>query len=216
MSGRLDVIKSLIEPADVIADVGCDHAKIAAHCVEIGAAQKVIASDISEKCLQKAKLLLADAKNVAFICCDGLAYDCDEAVIAGMGGLLISNILRSAKSLPKTVIACPHRDEDSVRRTLIELGYGITDDVPIAERGKYYSVIRARLGAVTDEASELQIMFGMNVARHAEALREKLKKLYAAYAHAPERNADRIKSVTAAMRLQGMDIDELYNDITHI
>ncbi|MDE6401291.1 MAG: class I SAM-dependent methyltransferase [Clostridiales bacterium] len=205
MSERLDIIISLIEPAPIIADVGCDHAKVAAYCAENGIAQKVIASDISEKCLQKARARLSGVSNAEFVCCDGIAYSCDEAVIAGMGGLLISEILKSAVSLPKTVIVSPHRDEDSVRRTLLELGYGITDDIPVMERGKYYSVIRARIGAKREEASELQILFGMNVAQSSDALREKLKKLYVAYAHAPTRNSERLKYVTAAMRLQGID-----------
>ncbi len=211
MSGRLDVIKSLITPATIIADVGCDHAKIAAYCAESGIAQKVIASDISEKCLQKARLRLGGADNVEFKCCDGIAYICDEAIIAGMGGLLICEILKSAERLPQTVVLCPHRDEDAVRRTLFALGYGITDDISVAERGKYYSVIRARLGVAHGEVSELQLLFGMNVARPSAALTERLKKLHATYSRAPQKNKARLQAVTAALRLQGADADVTLN-----
>ena len=45
---RLEAIKSLIEPADAIADVGCDHGLIAEYCAKSGMAKNVIASDISE------------------------------------------------------------------------------------------------------------------------------------------------------------------------
>ncbi|MDE6293893.1 MAG: class I SAM-dependent methyltransferase, partial [Clostridiales bacterium] len=67
MSERLDLIKSLIVPAKIIADVGCDHGRIAEYCANSGVAELVIASDISGKCLQKARTLLGDKSNVKFV-----------------------------------------------------------------------------------------------------------------------------------------------------
>lgn len=209
MSGRLDVISSLIVPARVIADVGCDHALIAKYCADSGLAERVVASDISEKCLQKARDLLDYADNVAFTCCNGLGYDCDEAVIAGMGGLLISEILRTAKALPKTVILCPHRDEDCVRTALIALGYGIDADIPITDRGRFYSVMRAVQGGGRRNLDKLQILFGADCGQANPVLRARLKKLYATYMRAPRQNAERLKNVVAAMLLQGIAPDSV-------
>lgn len=201
---RLDTIKSLIERASIIADVGCDHALIAKFCVERGLAEKVIASDISDKCLEKARKLLGGEKNVEFKLCDGIDYDCDEAVIAGMGGLLIQKILLNAKCLPKTLIVCPHRDCDAVRETLITLGYGITDDIDVAERNKFYSVIRAKQGEGARELDRLQLLFGVNVYTINPVLQAWLCKLYDTYSVAPQNNADKISCVQAAMIKQGM------------
>ncbi|MBD5131595.1 MAG: SAM-dependent methyltransferase [Clostridiales bacterium] len=208
MNGRLDEIKKQILPAAVIADVGCDHALIAKYCADNGLAQTVIASDISDACLNKARALLADTENVRFVCCDGIKYDCDEAVIAGMGGLLISKILTAASALPSTVVTCPHRDADCVRKTLTSLGYGIDCDEDVEDNGKFYSVIRGRLDKTLGvrELDELQTLFGVNVSRRNEITVKRLKKLYKTYAVAPDRNAERLSKIVAALSLQGEQI----------
>lgn len=205
MNERLNTVKAFIVSADTIADVGCDHAKIALYCLENGLAKTVVASDISEKCLDKARLALKPYANARFVCCDGIKYDCDEAVIAGMGGLLISDILKKASCRPHTVIACPHRNEEAVRTTLLEVGYGIDRDAPVLDRGKYYSVIRAVTGGGAREADELQIMFGMNCAEPNDALKSRLNRLYATYMRAPYRRERELDLVLHAMRLQGVD-----------
>ncbi len=201
---RLDTIKALIEHANTIADVGCDHAIIAKYCIDSGLAEKVIASDISDKCLDKARKLLGDNNRVDFKRCDGLDYICDEAVIAGMGGLLIKRILLNARSLPKTLIVCPHRDCDEVRKTLLSLGYGITDDIDITERAKFYSVIRAKFSEGERDLDELQLLFGINVKIPNTTLQARLNKLYDMYMIAPRQNEDKLRTVIAAMSLQGM------------
>lgn len=204
MSERLDVIKSLIVPSKVIADVGCDHGLIAEYCAISGIAEYVIASDISEKCLQKAKTRLSGLPNVRFVCCDGLGYECDQAVIAGMGGILVSEIIKSAVSLPKTLIVSPHRDGGLVRRTLIELGYGIDRDIPIFDRNKFYSVVRADKACGYTELSELQIIFGKDCNVPNASLQKRLKQLYTIYSVAPEQNSARLKVITEAMKLQNI------------
>lgn len=206
MSERLDLIKSLIVPEKVIADVGCDHGLIAEYCASSGIAEQVIASDISEKCLQKAKARLGTQANVRVVCCDGLKYECDEAVISGMGGILICQILRSADRLPKTLIVSPHRDGALVRATLIELGYGIDRDIPIFDRGKFYSVIRADLECTVNQLSDLQLKFGMDCDKPSLALKTRLEQLYKIYSVAPEKNSQVLSDITAAMLLQGVQL----------
>ena len=204
MIGRLGAIAALIERADVIADVGCDHGLVARYCVESGLCDRVIASDISESCLEKARRALARYDNVEFALCDGIKYECDEAVIAGMGGLLISEILKSAIVLPKTLVICPHRNPEAVRRTLISLGYRIDRDGVCRERDKLYFVMRAKLDGETVELDELQYLFGVYYAEDCDALDEYLLKLYNTYMRAPERNAEILNAVRAAMSVRGM------------
>lgn len=205
MSERLDLIKSLIVPAKVIADVGCDHGLIAEYCASSGTADIVIASDISEKCLQKAKARLGDKANVRFVCCDGLGYKCDEAVISGMGGILICQILRNAEKLPKTLIVSPHRDGALVRATLLELGYGIDRDIPIFDRGKFYSIIRADKDCKANDLSDLQLKFGVDCETPSQALKTRLEQLYNIYSVASDKNRQILSDITAVMRLQGIE-----------
>lgn len=204
MSERLDLIKSLIVKADTIADVGCDHGLVAKYCAESGVAKRVIASDISEKSLQKARKLLLCADNVEFACCDGIDYLCDEAVISGMGGMLICDILRAARRLPKTVIVSAHTDHEKVRSCLLELGYGIDRDVALIERNKFYAVIRAVLGGGRTGLSDLQLFFGADCDKPSEALLTRLKSLYAVYMRASSRNAEKIARVKEALSMQGV------------
>lgn len=203
--GRLEAVRSLIVKADTIADVGCDHGLIAEYCAVNGLAQRVIASDVSMTCLNKARKRLGGNQSVTFKCCDGIDYECDEAVIAGMGGLLICDILRRAKIKPLTLVLCPHRDYAAVRKALLELGYGIDRDIAVCERGKYYFVMRAVLGGGTTTLDELQTLFGVDCRKKDATLAVWLMKLYNTYSVAPEANAERLRTVKEAMLLQGID-----------
>lgn len=204
---RLAAVCSIIEPAEVIADVGCDHGKVAGYCLEKGLAKRVIASDISESCLEKARLGLFGYKNVEFHCCNGIAYYCDEAIIAGMGGMLISDIIAAAEHRPKRLVLCPHRDDAQVRRTLNTLGYSINQDFVCYERRRYYSVIGADFGAKEQALSDLQILFGVYCHEKNDLLKNRLLSQYNIYIRAPLQNAQKIKTLTEALSLQGVEID---------
>ncbi len=206
---RLGVVCSLVVPADIIADVGCDHGKVAEYIAKRVPVKTVIASDISEKCLEKARAKLRDCDNVKFVCCDGIKFDCDEAVIAGMGGRTIIDILNAAKSPPHTLIVCAHRNVDSVRRELNRLGYEIDKDIMLEERGKFYSVIRAERCEKVQQLSELQYLYGLDFAQPSETLKRYLIDRYNTYMRASDRNADKIGSTVAALKFQGVSPDSV-------
>ncbi len=201
MTGRLAAIADAVLPARVIADVGCDHGLIAKYCVDYSLCERVIASDISEVCLKKARAALSCYDNITFEVCDGIQYDCDEAVIAGMGGTLICDIIVKAKRKPDALVLCPHRNTDLVRRTLTTQGYAIKKDVLCKDRGKYYFVIRAELQKNTvAELSELQYLFGADYREKSELLEEYLRLQYNTYMRAPERNAEKLALVERAIK----------------
>lgn len=202
---RLAAVCSLIVPARVIADVGCDHGRVAEYCAAKGFADTVIASDISAACLDKARKRLAGNTNVRFEVCDGIGYRCDEAVIAGMGGILISDIILRAEHKPETLVLCPHRDADRVRRTLGACGYAIDRDMLIEERNRFYFVIRAKLTGAPRELSEEQYLFGAFSDGDRGSLLRYLTVKYNEYAVAPERNADKLEPIIAALRRRGVD-----------
>lgn len=195
---RIEAICSLIEPVAVIADVGCDHGKVAEYCLNNNLANTVIASDISAESLQKAKSLLGSRDNISFVVCDGIGFACDEAVIAGMGGYTIADIISAATVLPQTLVLCPHRDAYVVRKKLCDCGYSIDRDFICSERGKYYSVMRARRGGAK-ELSELQLRFGAHYVTDSSMLDEQLRKLRVAYLRAPAHNQAEIQAIEAAL-----------------
>ena len=201
MTGRLGAVCSLIESAETVADVGCDHGLVAKYCIENALCKQMIAADISERCLDKARAILEPFENVEYMCCDGIRFECDEAIIAGMGGLLISEILRKASRLPKTLVLCPHRNPDSVRRTLVDLGYIIERDGICKERNKFYFVMRAKPGG-GQALDGQQYRFGVYYAEDCEALDEYLSNLYNTYMRAPIRNREELDAVRAAISVR--------------
>lgn len=157
---RISAVCSLIEACEVFADVGCDHGKVANYVLERGLARQVIASDVSEKCLNKAKKLISGKATYALA--DGIKFDCDTAAICGMGGAEIVKILSEAVCAPKTLILSPHTDARLVREYLIKNGYEITRDFMI-EDGKFYTLIKAQKGGA-QVLTEAQLSFGVNFA----------------------------------------------------
>ena len=117
-----------------------------------GRAQKVIFTDISQKCLNKAEtlakkeILLGKAKTVV---CDGLSGvtdDIDTAIIAGMGGEEIIKILSEClPRLPiKTLVLQPMKNADKLRAFLIDGGFSLIRDYTFMDAGKYYDLIKAQ------------------------------------------------------------------------
>ena len=59
MNGRIEELVSAIPYTNTFADVGCDHGYVAEAMLKSGKCKKAYVSDVSEKCLEKAKKLLA-------------------------------------------------------------------------------------------------------------------------------------------------------------
>ena len=181
---RLKYLVDSIPKCNTLADVGCDHGYVGIEALKQGAADKVIFTDISAVCLQKARKNCPAALcgRADFVCQAGLGQiGCDVAVICGMGGLEILSILQSAKRLPNAVVLQPMRNVTDVRKFVAER-YVITLDVIVLD-GKFYSVIVAEnAGTPTPPMTELEETFGItNISNPTEDyinyLRNEDKKL---------------------------------------
>lgn len=150
MSKRFNILLSLIPDCRVFADVGCDHGYIAYEMLKNRKCDRVIASDISAECLQKAETLLRETfpDKYTAVVSDGFENvgNCDCALIAGMGGDTISDILAAASGrLPEYLVLQPMKNSQRVRRDLVSLGYEILRDYTFRD-GKFYDVILAKKG----------------------------------------------------------------------
>ncbi len=158
---RIDAVCSLIKPCGSLADIGCDHGYVAKFALDLGVG-RVIASDLRAKSLDKARKLLAERKNVEFVLSDGfdnLPERVDTAVISGMGGRKIIDILSRLSYKPVLVLGAQHNVKE-LRVYLIEHGYKITDDFCVFDRGKYYDFIRAEEGSA-EMPDELALYYGI-------------------------------------------------------
>lgn len=162
MNKRLKQLFSALAPCKKFADVGCDHGYVAHMMIEEGKAERVVISDISAPSLKKAEELLSAymGDRVTSVVCDGLSgvdTDCDQVLIAGMGGEEIISILSSSPFLPERLVVQPMKNVDKVRKRLLSLGYRIVKDY-IFRDVKFYNLIVCERGE--DSYSEEEIFFG--------------------------------------------------------
>lgn len=146
MDKRLESILSHVS-ANVLADIGCDHGKVAVYAVLRGLAKRAIAADISEESLKKARALAAEtgAEGIEFRVGDGMkvlkANEADNVVIAGMGAREIKKILSQAPETDAKFILVPHDDAPVLREYLAQSGYEKSSDRIVKAGGKFYPVI---------------------------------------------------------------------------
>ena len=163
MTDRLKELFSLIPNCDTFADVGCDHGYISQAVIKSGKAKKVYFSDISSKCLKKAEDLLSSSVN------EGIAGPCvsngfeklpkvDSALVAGMGGEEICDIILNAKNLPNTLVLQPMKNCDKVRLCAVKSGYKVLKDLMFKSAGKFYDLMLLVKGK--DDLSDEEIEFG--------------------------------------------------------
>ena len=133
-----------------VIDVGCDHALLGIYLVLNKKNIKVIASDINEGPLVKAKenIKKYNVENLVKIKLgngiDTIEKDIDTIVISGMGGLNMIGILKYKTHLLKNVssiILSPNNYTKEVRKEITRLGYYISDEDLVEDKGIIYPVI---------------------------------------------------------------------------
>lgn len=147
---RLEMIAFKIPDNRSVIDVGCDHALLGIYLVLNKKNIKVIASDINEGPLVKArenvrkygveeqiKIKLGNG-------IDTIEEGIDTIVISGMGGLNMVGILKYKTHLLKnvsTIVLSPNNYTKEVRQEITKLGYHIVDEDLVEDKGIIYPVI---------------------------------------------------------------------------
>jgi len=156
LSPRLQCIAEKVNPGSYIADIGTDHAYLPIYLIENGICIRAIATDVRRGPLDRAwenikangllnKIELRLGYGLSPIGRD----EVDCAVLAGMGGYLICNILdegrRKAESI-KYFIIQPVQAPEVVREYLYKNKYTIYDEQLVKEKDKIYEIIAAAHG----------------------------------------------------------------------
>jgi tRNA (adenine22-N1)-methyltransferase len=153
LSNRLKAIGDFVEAGETVADIGSDHAKLPIYLIQEGISPFVILSDLRPGPILKARQnTMAYAPELQFDVRmgDGLssvmAGEVDVIILAGMGGLLIINILKAAgdktKSFKKLILQ-PRRDKGLLARWLMTSGFVIVDEALVQEGTKISEIIVA-------------------------------------------------------------------------
>lgn len=155
LSKRLQSIANFVKQDSTVCDIGTDHGYIPVYLVKENISKKVIGSDISRGSLDKIIDLIKRENVEDYIEArlgDGLDIlndnEADTLIIAGMGGLLISEILEKGKDISgiEHFILQPMVGAKELRKYLEKNNFKIISEDLVCEDRKYYEVISALRG----------------------------------------------------------------------
>ncbi len=192
---RFEKIVSVLPKCGLLAEVGCDHARLTELALRKGLCDSAVVSDISETCLAKARVTLRDYPNVTYIVADGVPEEARKAdciMICGMGGHTIADIL-SRYTGRATLVLSPQSHTELVRAELRDLGYDLDIDECFEAAGKFYDLLRAEKGDMTVDS--MQIAYGKFYKRKNAALEKKLTRLLNNLKNSEEANAAKIREI---------------------
>lgn len=152
-SERLKCIASNVKSGGIVADIGCDHAFTSIYLVEEKLARGAVAMDINKEPLKRAWQHIKEAGMEEYISVrlsDGARElkkgEADTILISGMGGALITDILKQSIDIIKyaeELVLSPQSEIYIVRHFLHDNGFKIVSEDMVKEQGKFYVVIRA-------------------------------------------------------------------------
>lgn len=169
LSARLKAIADLVEPCEVLADIGSDHGYLPLELLKNGTIQSAVLSELRPKPLASAQShFLAEnlSDQAEFVLSDGLASvtgDLDAIVIAGMGFETIIGIierdLKRFKAIPQIILQSNTRVE-AVRRFMHRNGFNLQAESFVQDRRHSYTVLKYAHQEHTDPLSETELLFG--------------------------------------------------------
>lgn len=148
LDDRLSAVASLVRQGSVVADIGTDHAYLLCYLIENGVCPNGIAADINKGPLNNAAQTVIDCgvkDRVQLILSDGLKSipekSADDIVMAGMGGILISEIIDCApwvRSENINIIAQPMTHAEILREYLCNNGFKINKEITSTDGKRLY------------------------------------------------------------------------------
>lgn len=152
LSKRLKAVAGLVTEGASVADIGTDHGYVPIWLIQSGRAAKVIAMDVNEGPLERARGHIRSKRleNVIFTRkSDGLQAlhvgEADTMIAAGMGGGLVIRILEASPEITadlKEFILQPQSEIHKVREYLNRHGYRSVEEDMVEEDGKYYPMMK--------------------------------------------------------------------------
>lgn len=168
LTERLKKVAEYVKNSRCLADIGTDHGYVPIFCVKNGTAKTAVASDVNTGPLKSAEKNIEKyglSEKISVRLSNGFENfengEFDTAVIAGMGGLLINEIVEKGKdkfSDETRLIIQPMIAQSEVRRYLSENGFVIEDESLAREDNKIYNIFLCRKGF--EKLSEFDIFVG--------------------------------------------------------
>lgn len=172
MDNRLLKIAELVGSKVKIIDVGTDHGYLPVYLVEKAQVEYAIVSDVSKGSLAKAKDLISQKQlNHKIDSRLGSGFktitkndDVSLAIIAGMGGHLISKLIEEDKKFifdtKIDLVLQPMQNTEALRGYLMSNGFEIVDEKLVAESNRIYQIIKAKVGVSAVEYDNIDLEYG--------------------------------------------------------
>lgn len=154
ISLRLKTIASMVDKCDCIVDVGTDHAYIPIYLVKNNICKSAIASDINKGPIERAENnIRTKGLSNSIECRLGAGLnpikpkEADGAVIAGMGGNMIKDILEESQEVFKLLdflVLQPVQNPEVLRKYIYDKGYKVLEEGIVFDENKFYEIIKIR------------------------------------------------------------------------
>lgn len=181
LTNRLLKIASLVSENKRLADIGTDHGYIPVYLLNEGIIDFAILADINKGPLENARSevkrnKLEDKVNLRLG--SGIEVlkkgEVDEVIIAGMGGILIGELLEANKEVAHSVdkiILQPMQAQEELRYYLLNNGYEILDECLEKEDFRLYEIIVAKYtGKNSPEEEEIYYEIGKKLIENKDEL----------------------------------------------
>ncbi|CCL33630.1 SAM-dependent methyltransferase [Clostridioides difficile] len=181
LTDRLLKIASLVSDGKKIADIGTDHGYIPVYLLKEGKVPFAVLADVNKgpldnahkeviqnNLLDKVDLRLGSGIEILEI------GEVEEVIIAGMGGILISELLEAKKEVAHNVeklILQPMQAQEELRYYLLNNGYEILKEVLVREDFRIYEIIVAKYtGKNTIIEDEIYYEVGIKLLENKDSL----------------------------------------------
>lgn len=222
LSPRLKMIYDLLPDNRIMIDVGTDHCYLPVYALRQGKIKRAYAADVRPGPLQNAEKTAKTygcADKITMILSDGLdalsrsqSRDIDTVVMAGMGGILISELIEKApflKNPDKTLILQPMTAVFELKEYLGCHGFAILDERLAEEGEKLYIALKVVYnGKAHTENPFRRITADPLFEKYAKLIRARLIKQKKGLESAAAPDEKRYREVLQKLN----DLEEVYHD----
>lgn len=222
LSKRLQAVYQMVDANTRVADIGSDHAYLPVELIETKVVAYAIAGEVAKGPMSRSKddvekFGLSDKIDVRLG--NGLAVinEADQintVVIAGMGGILIQDILSRATteqlSHVENLILQPNIGEPLVRHWLVENNFEIVDEDIVQEDHHVYEIIKAKKVTQAKPLSDAQYLMGPVL------MVKKTPTFVAKWDHKLNGYHKAVANMLHAKKIDQIKIDQMNQDIKYI
>ncbi|MEJ8555419.1 tRNA (adenine(22)-N(1))-methyltransferase [Tepidibacter sp. Z1-5] len=181
LTPRLEAVANLVSHNAKIADIGTDHGYIPVYLMKNDKIKGAIAADVNKGPLKNAKKEIISSNlesKIELRLGSGLSVlkigEVDEVVIAGMGGVLISELIENeleiAKKLDKLILQ-PMQASSELRKYLHKNGFIIDKEILVKEDFRIYEIMVVKyVGGEISQEDEIYYEIGKELLKNKDCL----------------------------------------------